>query len=70
MDRIQWTDIPFPRKTKEKTFVTLHVDSKALEKFNKLSELYGHGGKRRLMEFALNNIELLVDFPKEKIKIQ
>jgi hypothetical protein len=70
MDRVQWTDIPFPRKTKEKTFVTLNIDIQAWDKFNKFSELYGHGGKRRLMEFALNNLELLVDFPTEKTKLK
>ena len=59
MNKINWTDLPLSKKTKERTFVTLNLDSKSIEKFNQYSEYYGHGGKRRLMEFILDNIETI-----------
>jgi hypothetical protein len=63
---MKYNEIPLSVKTKEREFVTFCLDSKTNQKFNDLSAFYGHGGKRRLLEFLINHAENILDFPKGK----
>jgi len=64
--KMKYNEIPISKKVENRDFVTFSLDRKTVEKFNDLSSYYGHGGKRRLIEYLINNAELFIDFPRGK----
>lgn len=62
MEKKKWNDIDIPRTDIERVLVTFNLDKKVIENFNDHAKKYGHGGKRRLMEYIINNGIKCIDF--------
>jgi len=67
MNKKKWNEIDIPRMNTERVLVTFNLEKNVLEHFNDHARLYGHGGKRRLMEYIIKKGIESIDFERLEV---